>query len=65
MNRTGRRHPDTVVATEPPAACPSCRSSRLSHEGKTITASSYWRCETCGEVWNVGRRRPDPSWSPR
>lgn len=23
---------------------------------KVIDASTYWRCVTCGEVWNVDRR---------
>jgi hypothetical protein len=23
---------------------------------KAITAESYWRCVSCGEIWNVSRR---------
>jgi hypothetical protein len=30
---------------------------------KTITASTYWRCEACGEIWNAGRRKPTYRYS--
>jgi transposase-like protein len=39
-----------------PAACPSCRSSAITTTAKNPDASSYWRCNTCGEIWNVSRR---------
>ena len=50
----------TTDVTEPvaaPAHCPSCRSRDVTTTSKAITAASYWRCEACGQVWNVGRLR--------
>jgi transposase-like protein len=44
-------------APQRPAACPSCGSAEVTTAGKHTDASSYWRCEKCGEVWNVGRRQ--------
>ena len=52
----GPRHEEQAV-TEPPAVCPSCRSSSISTTAKAPDANSYWRCEACGEVWNVSRRK--------
>jgi transposase-like protein len=40
-----------------PSRCPSCRSNDVRTTSKVVTAASYWRCEACGEVWNVARRR--------
>ena len=36
--------------------CPFCASSRVTTTNKTLTASTYWRCQACGEIWNP--RRP-------
>jgi ribosomal protein L37AE/L43A len=44
--------------TDPPTKCPECSSPRVKTTAKSITVSTYWRCEACGEIWNVGRRRP-------
>ena len=41
---------------EPPSACPACRSSAISTTAKSPDATSYWRCDKCGEIWNAGRR---------
>ena len=38
-----------------PAACPACQSSAIVTTEKKPDASSYWRCESCGEVWNDSR----------
>jgi uncharacterized Zn finger protein len=40
-----------------PAECPECHSKALTTLAKTITPETYWRCETCGTVWNQQRRR--------
>lgn len=40
-----------------PAKCPACASRDLVTASKVVDASSYWRCNACGEVWNVGRQR--------
>jgi hypothetical protein len=48
------------MSTEPAAApteCPFCRSRALADAGRKVTASTYWRCETCGQMWNPGRLR--------
>lgn len=47
-----RRSAETKI----PSVCPSCRSSSISTSAKSPDASSYWRCERCGEIWNVARR---------
>jgi len=44
-------------AVERPQACPACQSKAVGTLAKSITAATYWRCQACGEVWNVGRRR--------
>lgn len=40
-----------------PAKCPSCNSRDIVTTSKVIDASAYWRCESCGEVWNMARQR--------
>ena len=47
-------HNDLVTA---PIACPTCRSASITTTAKTPNADSYWRCESCGDVWN-GARAP-------
>jgi ribosomal protein L37AE/L43A len=50
--------PDRSQPAEPPPApsqCPRCGSSDVMTT-KAITAESYWRCVSCGEIWNVSRR---------
>lgn len=54
------QYPDRRDAREPEAAttpteCPACRSTKVVTTSKVITAASYWRCESCDEVWNAGR----------
>ncbi len=48
-----------------PTACPSCRSKDLTTTSKTVTASTYWRCLACGEVWNAGRQEAASRYWPR
>jgi len=38
-----------------PKACPACRSIDLTTSSKNVTATTYWRCLRCGEVWNEKR----------
>jgi predicted Zn finger-like uncharacterized protein len=38
-----------------PTTCPACQSSSIVTTEKKPDASSYWRCESCGEVWNDSR----------
>ena len=46
-----------------PTSCPFCRSLHLTTTSKTIDESTYWRCVTCGEIWNPGRLRPSSGFS--
>jgi predicted Zn finger-like uncharacterized protein len=52
--------PATQQTREPaevPAKCPSCGSRELVTTSKVVDASTYWRCATCGDVWNIARQR--------
>ena len=42
--------------TDVPTRCPACRSSSITTTAKSPDTSSYWRCTSCGEIWNVSRR---------
>jgi transposase-like protein len=58
----------TQEAVRPPKVCPACRSKELTTTSKSVTPTSYWRCLTCGEVWNeerlsAGRYAPPRRWS--
>ena len=51
---------DLVKPTEPepeppPTVCPFCRSARISIPNEKVSASTYWRCDACGQMWNVKR----------
>jgi transposase-like protein len=35
--------------------CPICRSREVSTTSKTVSDATYWRCHTCGEIWNQSR----------
>src|SRR6202165_2883442 len=39
----------------PPTACPFCRSGKISVPNEKVSASTYWRCDACGQMWNVSR----------
>jgi transposase-like protein len=40
-----------------PAKCPACNSRDVLTTSKVVDATAYWRCQACGEVWNVERQR--------
>jgi transposase-like protein len=46
-----------------PTACPFCRSAKVGTVDKKAGSSAYWRCEACGEVWNVARLRAPSRYS--
>src|SRR5262249_40411250 len=49
---------DRFTASEHiPTACPACQSLSIVTTAKTPDATSYWRCISCGEIWNTSRRR--------
>jgi len=50
MNETQRTKTEA-----PPERCPFCQSLKILATAKTVTESTYWRCEGCGEMWNPAR----------
>jgi len=46
--------PDTAVA---PAyrRCPSCRSVDVVTTNRDKNETAYWRCNSCGDIWNPSR----------
>jgi ribosomal protein L37AE/L43A len=56
VNRSLAGH-DEAAVQQAPAACPFCRSSKTTTASEKIDSSTYWRCEACGQMWNVGRLR--------
>ena len=53
-NRPGH---DEAAVRVTPTPCPFCRSSKTTTASEKVDASTYWRCETCGQMWNAGRLR--------
>ena len=39
-----------------PGCCPACQSRSISTTARNPDENAYWRCGSCGEVWNAGRR---------
>ena len=57
MSRTFEmKRPREPLVPQPPARCPHCGASDMVTTSKVIDANTYWRCQTCGEVWNIDRR---------
>jgi ribosomal protein L37AE/L43A len=50
-----RRPAQTEQDVQRPAECPFCQSKAVGTLAKVITASTYWRCQACGEMWNPER----------
>lgn len=42
-----------------PASCPSCHSTAILTTAKSPDVDSYWRCATCGDIWNAARAQSD------
>jgi transposase-like protein len=58
MNASNRF--ESAGTTTSPPACPACRSASVTTTAKNPDVDSYWRCERCGEIWNIGRRHDRP-----
>jgi transposase-like protein len=43
-----------------PSQCPACSGREIVTTSKTIDVATYWRCVSCGEIWNLDRRRGQP-----
>jgi transposase-like protein len=54
-NNIGSRSSSNDLA-DIPSKCPACQSSAITTTAKGPDVNAYWRCEKCGEVWNVSRR---------
>jgi transposase-like protein len=50
------RQPEPNVVAQPPVRCPGCGGRELTTTDKAIDRNTYWRCLSCGEVWNLDRR---------
>lgn len=57
--------PAAAPASTLPSTCPACQSSSIASAAKRPDATTYWRCDACGEVWNVGRRQAGRPGGPR
>ena len=56
----GDRTPDTAKTEDVvtvPSVCPFCQSTAVTAPPKH-DSSTYWRCGTCGEMWNAARLIP-------
>jgi len=55
-----------AAAVAPAANCPFCHSRTIETADSVVTDASYFRCLTCGEVWNPSRgqvnRAPARRW---
>jgi len=40
-----------------PLKCPFCASEAIAATTQKVTAETYWRCETCGQLWHPERLR--------
>jgi transposase-like protein len=47
----------TTDDSTPPKVCPYCKSTRIAAPTTGTGAATYWRCDGCGEMWNVARQR--------
>jgi transposase-like protein len=53
-------NPSRPSATDTtPPVCPSCHSTATVTTATRPDADTYWRCTTCGDVWNVARSHTD------
>lgn len=53
--------PAAAAAIAPPETCPACTSPSISTTERHPDEHTYWRCGTCGEVWNHARREVRPN----
>ena len=50
--------PEENAPVQAPGKCPQCGGRQLTTTSKRIDRDSYWRCLSCGEVWNSNRHEP-------
>ena len=44
-----------------PTSCPACHSRSIATTAPKPDENTYWRCGSCGEIWNVSRRDAAPT----
>ena len=47
--------PSSNTDTIAPDRCPTCKSASIVTTEKSPDSNSYWRCTSCGDVWNDWR----------
>jgi transposase-like protein len=57
----GASRPRSTAAVTMPTMCPACQSRSITTTSRTPDESTYWRCGSCGEIWNVSRRDAAPA----
>lgn len=57
--------PSEAAVAAVPVSCPACKSRSISTTARHPDESAYWRCESCGEVWNAARRETRPAGGSR
>ena len=50
-----RARGETLHDVALPVACPSCKSPTIVAAAKVPSATGYWRCIGCGDVWSPAR----------
>jgi hypothetical protein len=51
----------SAAAVMTPIACPACQSPVITTTARNPDDNTYWRCGSCGEIWNASRREAGPS----
>jgi transposase-like protein len=56
FGKAAASRPRSTGAVTIPTVCPACQSRSITTTARTPDESTYWRCDSCGEIWNVSRR---------
>jgi transposase-like protein len=54
--------PPSETNSPMPRYCPFCQSSAVAATGQKISESTYFRCSTCGQLWNPARLQLRPNY---
>ena len=57
----GANHVHSTTGVTPPTVCPACESTKIATTARNPDQNTYWRCGSCGEVWNASRRNTVPN----
>jgi len=56
---------ETARQTAMPLKCPFCASGTIAATTQKVTPETYWRCETCGQLWHPERLRTQWEYGQR